>query len=176
MRVIQIVAGTVLALATVGTLAACGSRLTGTATPALATITTTTTPITTAAPAATVYVQPPVTHTVYVTPAPAYVPAPPVYSSTSYYIIESCYVGAGNHLFATIDVYNQANVEQGVKGLLSFYESGTKVGQGGFSALPFAVLATVTVNSADPADPQAHQSVPNPTGDLTCAVDSINMF
>jgi hypothetical protein len=175
MRVIQIIARAMLALATVGTLAACGSRTIGAATPALATITAPA-PTTTVAPPATVYVQPPVTHTVYMPPPPAYVPPPPVYSGNGHYIIQSCYVGTSNHLFATIDVYNETNIEQGVKGLLTFYENGTKVGQGGFSALPFASMATVTVNSADPADPQAHQSAPNPTGDLTCAVDSINMF
>lgn len=176
MGVRKIAASTMLALVTAGTVAACGSPTSGTATPVLATTTTTTTQPATVAPPATVYVQAPVTHTVYLAPPPVYVPPPPVYSGTTYYVIQSCYVGSGNHLFATIDVYNEINVEQGVKGLLSFYEDGTKVGQGGFSALPFTSMATVTVNSADPADPQAHQSAANPTGDLTCAVDSINMF
>lgn len=178
MGIRQIVASTMLGLATVSTLAACGSLTSGTATPAPATIITTTTmaPATTVAPPVTVYVQAPVTHTEYVAPPPVYVAPPPVYSGTPYYVIQSCYVGIGNHLFATIDVYNEISIEQGVKGLLSFYEDGTKVGQGGFSALPFASMATVTVNSADPADPHAHQSVSDPTGDLTCAVDSINMF
>lgn len=75
MRVHEIVTGTVLALAAAGALAACGSAKTAaiptSTTPATTTTTVAPSPTTTTdAPSAkTVYVQPPVTHTVYVTPA-----------------------------------------------------------------------------------------------------------
>lgn len=98
MRTRNIVTGTVLALIAAGSLAGCGARIVGTAAPASSTIPTSTagatapTTTTTTPSPATVYVQPPIIQTVYVTP-----PAPPALAlrvcAGGTYAYDSIYVG-----------------------------------------------------------------------------------
>jgi hypothetical protein len=103
MRTRNIITGTVLALTTTGSLVACGAHIVGTTPPVSSTIATPaasattppppTPPTTTTAPSpATVYVQPPIIQTVYVTPPAPVAPALRVCAGGTY-AYDSIYVG-----------------------------------------------------------------------------------